>query len=215
MPLGSFRKHAESPPGHRRPVVADTTMRRGTMKRIIAATAAILILSIAGCSAAPEQLTLAESKSPAQLLRIEAVNRVPADVVADLRDETDASVACKGEDEDPEGLYRAWASVAEISLTTESAERVDTLVDELVATFLDNGWTDRSLGGAGVTYDRFIWSETSLALLRVSGKRLGIDPLAVTDEDASGMAIVIESRGPCVLTGGPESPEVTSLEGRE
>ena len=191
-----------------------TEIERSTMKRLLICTALIAALATSACASEPE-LSLAQSKSPAQLLRTEAVSRMPAYLYAEPDSLTDQSVACKKEDDDPNGLYREWKSTADISLFDAADSDVDRVVDDLVQTFIDQGWTDRSLGGAGVEHSRFIWNEESLALLRVTGKPLGVDELAVTDEGSAGATIVVETRGPCVLTGGPDSDEVKMLERRE
>ena len=184
------------------------------MKRSLMALPVITVLAVTGCSGGDGQ-TLADSKSPAQLLRSEAVARIPAHVVGSTGEFTDDSVACRDPEDDPDELYRAWRSRGEVQLYDAAVAEADATVDQLIQSFLDQGWSDRSLGSAGVQYDRFIWSEESSALLRVTAERAGVDPLAVTDEGAEGAVIIVEARGACVLTGGPDSDEVTSLEQRD
>lgn len=176
-----------------------------------------IVLALAGCSPASDEelLTLADSKSPAQLLRNEAGNRIPAEVVDRIVSASDTSVHCAIDDEDADGLMRAWQSTAEVTLTAEAASTVDTLVDDLVKTFLDQGWTDRSLGGSTIDYNRFLASDTSSAVIRITGKRLGVaDDSTSSEGDTGDKGILLEVRGPCVVTDGPDSDEVRSLEGK-
>ena len=184
------------------------------MKRTFALVLAVaLIATLAGCSS-DQGKSLADSKSPAQFLRTEAINRLPGHLFEQPDSTSDVSVPCKKAKDDPNELYREWKSTAEIQLYKEAAKKVDRVVDNLVETFLKQGWSDRSLGGAGVEHSRFIWSDKSLALLRVTGKYEGVDPLAVSVNDDAIATLTIETRGPCVLTGGADSEEVKKLEGR-
>ena len=183
------------------------------MTRLLATITVFIALGLTAC-AADSGPSLAGSKSPAQLLRTETVDRLPDYLFAEPEAFGDVSVSCREVDEDPNQLYRSWQSTAEIVVFDAATMNIDTVVDDLVETFIEQGWVDRSLGEAGVQHSRFIANESSHTLLRVTSEPLGIDALAVTDEGADGARIVVESTGPCVLTDGPDSDEVKKLEKR-
>jgi len=149
-------------------------------------------------------LTLAQTKSPVQLLRNEAASRVDEFVVETVNETEDLSVACKTADADPQGLSRSWTSSVEVSLKEGSAWRVAIVSDELVASFEKQGWVASRGAPSAVTYTQ-LKSETSAATIG----------LTVTNADtATGTPakLQITTKGPCVTTGGAKSDEVLKLE---
>ena len=181
----------------------------GTSARA-AAIALVIIATLAGCAAPGGaqagsaeldvvESTLVETKSPVQLLRNEAASRVPDIVVNELVNTTDASSSCQPASVDPGELARAWHSTATLTMTNSQAARVEVVTADLVASFVDQGWVAEP-GDAATTLIR----EDSLATLVVEGT-------AKTTADHASIAISVT--GPCVLTGGPESDEVLTLEG--
>ena len=115
-----------------------------------AAAAALVALSLAGLTACAGSsspsagggaaLTLAQTKSPVQLLRNEAASRIDEFVVETVNETEDLSTACKTEEADPLGLSRSWTSSVEVSLKEGSAWRTSIVADELVASFEEQGW---------------------------------------------------------------------------
>jgi hypothetical protein len=173
--------------------------------------AAFVLVTLAGCASAggtespqaASQVTLAQSKSYAQLLRNEASSRLP-EIVLKGAQSTDVSVACDG---DPDGLERSWNSSMSILITNSTAPRIHTVADDLAASFVAQGWT--STLDASSTDTRILTeltSEASLAAIEIEAalKAEGQEP-----------SIRITATGVCALTGGPESDEVLKLEQQE
>ena len=52
----------------------------------------------------------------------------------------DMSLRCKSESEDPIGLRRSWHSNTQVTIEGASIWRVDTVIDELGQSFVDQGW---------------------------------------------------------------------------
>jgi hypothetical protein len=185
----------------------------GDHTRVIAA-AAIVSLSVIGLTACAgttgsgsgggDSLTLAETKSPVQLLRNEAASRIDEFIVETVNETEDLSTACKTAEADPLGLSRSWTSSVEVSLKEGSAWRASIVADELIASFEAQGWIASRGLPSEVTYTS-LKSETSAATIG----------LTVTTEDlavARPAKLQITTKGPCVATEGAESDEVTKLE---
>jgi len=175
------------------------------------AAAALVTISLAGLTACGSTttddhhgLTLAQTKSPVQLLRNEAASRIDEFVVETVDETEDVSVACKTEDKDPLGRSRSWTSSVEVSLKAGSAWRAGIVAEDLIASFEKQGWVaSRGLPSA-VTYTG-LKSETSAA-------QIG---LTLSNEDvAAGLPakLLITTKGPCVATDGAASDEVAKLE---
>jgi len=179
------------------------------------AALAVVALSVAALTACASQtggsadtatatLTLAQTKSPVQLLRNEAANRVDEFIVETINETEDLSTPCKTAEADPLGLERSWTSSVEVSLKAGSAWRAAIVADELVASFEAQGWVASRGAPSAVTYTA-LKSENSAATIG----------LTVTTEDlAAGTPakLQITTKGPCVATGGTESDEVKRLE---
>ena len=180
-----------------------------------AAALTVVALSLAALTACASQsggtadtatatLTLAQTKSPVQLLRNEAANRIDEFIVETINETEDLSAPCKTAEADPLGLERSWTSSVEVSLKAGSAWRAAIVADELVASFEEQGWVASRGAPSAVTYTG-LKSENSAATIG----------LTVTTEDlAAGTPakLQITTKGPCVTTGGAESDEVKRLE---
>jgi len=176
---------------------------------VVATVAAVaVVLSLGACAAdaqtsgAASDVTLAQSKSYAQLLRNEASSRLPEIVLKQVAESSDVSVAC--DDTDPNGLSRSWSSSMSILVTNSTAARVQKVADDLAASFVKQGWkakqADESTETLVVTTLR---SATSLADIAITATSKGNDQVP---------SIQITATGVCALTGGPDSDEVTTLE---
>lgn len=174
--------------------------------------AAFVLVTLAGCasmggaesSSEVSDVTLAQSKSYAQLLRNEASSRLPEIVLKEVAQSTDVSVAC---DSDPEGLARSWSSSTSILITNSTAARIQTVADDLAATFVEQGWTvspDASSTDTQIVTE--LTSEASLAAIEIA---------AALKADGQEPSIRITATGVCAMTGGPESDEVLKLEQQE
>ena len=170
-------------------------------------SAALVLLALTGCASPAAEssafdelgdLTLVESKAPTQFLRNEAASRVPTVVVQDVAETTDASVACLGAAVDPDGLARQWNSTAVFLVTNSQGARVVTVTDGLATSFVDQGWSSQQVDGSTV-----LTSATSPVVMRLA---------AVPKATGMHAQILITTTGPCVVTDGPESDEVTGLE---
>ena len=177
-------------------------MQLSTRTVSVAALAAILGLS--GCAAAGGGSTgeLARTKSPTQLVRNEAAQRLMTGTDESIAEQRDYSAACKDEADDPKGLYRSWRSTLLAVVPEDSAVGVDQFVGALATSFSEDGWVfkeDNSEANAKVTT-----LTRSDSIVTVT--------LTSTEETGQGGSVLIEAAGPCVLTDGPNSAEVTDLE---
>jgi hypothetical protein len=196
-------------------------MVRGNRIRVSAALAA-LALTIVGLTACSSSTgasngsgpTLAETKSPVQLLRNEAATRIPPAAIESVVQTEDMSVACKTEAEDPQGLRRSWHSDVRVTVDPSSAWRVDTIVDDLVASFVEQGWVATPIDTRSDKHGLKLSKEGMASAIRVTANRPDpADTTAVaTDEPVS---IDLALNGPCVDTEGADSDAVRKLEAQD
>lgn len=162
--------------------------------------AALALCLLAGCQGSPpanakidpkqlSTLSLAQTKSPVQLLRNDALARVEQRFVAETST-TDGSEACFTEQDNPEGLVRQWHSTGELELTNDADAGY--IAERLVQSFTGDGWDD---SGEGDIVQ--LSSDRSVASITIS---------------SSSAAITVTVTGPCVTTDGPDSDEVLDLE---
>ena len=159
-------------------------------------------------------VSLTDTKSPAQLLRNEAANRIPADLIDEIIESEDVSVACLSEQDDPEGTVRSWHSTADVLI--KDGNDVKQLTKDLAASFEEQGWTSRNLGGNVNVVSKLLESDTSLASIQVSGFEPNADDIGTTGQEdvVEQLTVNVQVHGPCVRTGGADSDEVKTLEGR-
>jgi hypothetical protein len=199
-------------------------MVRVDLRKTIIATSlvALAISGLTGCASPSSgstvpgtypDVSLAETKSPAQLLRNEAASRLPEAAIGQIIEAQDTSVACLSENDDPEGTVRSWHSIVNVLIVDDGTFEVNTLANDLVASFVDQGWQARSLGGNATSVRKFLESADSLADIQVSGLAPDPNRPSTAMEDAVDQPTVqIEVHGPCVRTAGATSDEVTALE---
>jgi hypothetical protein len=176
--------------------------------RVQTAVGILVLALLSGCAAtgagdaSPEQeVTIAQSKSYAQLLRNEASSRLPP--MQEVSETTDTSVACDDASVDAGGLRRAWESSTRILVSNSTATRIQSVTDELVASFVAQDWTaEEGEGSTDVLSSVRLSSASSLAgiTIETAHKAEGQEP-----------SIHIVSTGACALTGGPDSDEVVKL----
>lgn len=197
------------------------SVKEDLSKKVIAIS--LIALSTIGLSACTPQaasvsgtypdITLAESKSPAQLLRNEAASRIPAIYVDEVIEAQDTSVACLSEADDPDGVVRSWHSTVNVLMVDDGRADVKAIVKEFVASFVDQGWTARDLGGNAYTTAKLLESETSLADIQVTGFIPNPNQASTAlEENVDQLTVRVEVHGPCVRTAGSTSDEVTALE---
>jgi len=187
-------------------------MSRTKQVRVVAGLLTMLAVSVAlsACSPAAEptgkypDLSLAETKSPVQLLRNEAASRIPESVIEEVVHSQDVSTNCMTPETDPDGLIRSWDSSVRVTINAENGADVQGIVDDLSASFVEQGWEKGTFGVASIID---LSSETSPVSIHVSVSK----PDAETGE---GGAIQLTASGPCVETDGAESDEVLNLEKR-
>ena len=183
-----------------------STVRRSIIGFTAVAIAITGLTACAGESEAPDAstMTLAQTKSPAQLLRNEAASRIPDTIVDEVAQSTDESTACETVEQDPDGLLRKWDSSVRVVLSEEGGEDVSAIVEDLVASFTDQGWARGSHGGSIIK----LTSETSPTTIHISS-------VAANAEKGTTSIVQLKASGPCVTTEGTESAEVVDLEARD
>ena len=145
--------------------------------------------------------TLVETKSPVQLLRNEAASRLPTELVKGVVKEQDGSTACRTVETDPEGLLRSWRSVVRFELRNDAAIDPQAVIDELASSFVDDGWDQGTFGVASIIELTRAGSETQIHISMTNA-----------DEEAgAGGEVQLTVSGPCVMTEGATSDEVTRL----
>ena len=169
----------------------------------IACFAVVAALALTGCADtnATDTQTLADTKSPVQLLRNEAASRVQKSQVEELLNTQDESTNCRTPETDPEGLLRSWRSTSRIKLVYGPSIEVSAIVDNLAESFVQQGWDRGIYGTASIIELTRDGSETNI---HISFKR-------ADDETQSGAEVQIAVAGPCVMTGGKTSDEVVNL----
>jgi len=174
---------------------AASTARRG----LLAVSVALgLIITLGACSSSePTGLTLAQSKSPVQLLRNETASRIPAGLVAEVINSSDASENCRTPETDPEGLERSWKSSARITLTPEAD--LDLVMSKLFISFREDGWEQGTFGSDTIIE---FTKPDSVAKIHIT----------TSSKEGEATAIQVKVSGPCVMTAGEKSDEVIKLE---
>lgn len=180
--------------------------RNGVGAMVTASVLSLVLLS--GCAAASGSsggaaLTLGAVKSPLQLLRNEAANRVPKSAISSAGLTTDTAVPCKSAAEDPDEKYLSWESSALANIDYADSAHLTTLRSDLLQSFKEQGWTQ------GISDDPAavrLKKTSSIATIDVSIKPRN-------EVTKIGGQLTITVTGPCVLTDGKDSPEVKKLEG--
>jgi len=173
--------------------------------KVVGVAAALsILLALSGCAGEAESPTasLTETKGPTQLLRNEASSRIPTGAIESIAGEEDLSVACKTDD-DPEGLYRSWQSSLLATIDKDAAWRVAQISTDLADSFIEDGWyVSGTKDGAETTTLTRPGALSTIKFTSTEGNAEGV-----------GATVHINATGPCVLTEGPDSTEVTKLEG--
>ncbi|TBN57761.1 hypothetical protein EYE40_10380 [Glaciihabitans arcticus] len=181
----------------------------GQLRTVALWGAAATVIALAGCASvgsagsiegASDDVTLAQSKSPVQLLRNEAASRLPSIVLLDVAETTDTSVSCSDADADPDGRARSWTSGLTVHVANSRAASVPNVVSDLTDSFLEQDWTVSEEGEGSV-------------VLANAGSAVVIELATAAREGNENATIRITTSGPCVLTDGAESDEVKALEG--
>jgi len=169
----------------------------------IAGLAVLTALVLTGCSdtSSSEGPTLAETKSPVQLLRNEAASRVQESQVEQILNTQDESTNCRTPETDPDGLLRSWRSTSRLQLVYSTSVEVSAVVDNLAESFVKQGWDRGIYGTASIIELTRAGSETNI---HISFKR-------ADDEAQTGAEVQIAVAGPCVMTKGKTSDEVVKL----
>ncbi len=193
--------------------------KRHSKAALGAVCAFITLGSLVGCGEATApgdvpagdypDLSLAESKSPAQLLRNSALTRIPAETILNVGTEIDGSTACLSEEEDPKGYIRQWVSSVDVNLRLPEAPNTDAIVDGVLASFIDEGWMSQQVAGSTADSHADLLTNGTSAAAGVSAARIHLE--AVVANDGASSFIHIEALGPCVITDGADSSQVKTL----
>ena len=188
------------------------SMGETMFQKLAAVSAALLLLTLAGCAsdtptagAGAEAVSLAQSKSPVQLLRNEAVSRLPRIIAQDVAETSDTSVACLPAEEDPDGISRSWRSSLTLVVTNSRAASINDATEGLVDSFVDQGWT--------ATEDQREGEPVPFTLITSATSPVAIEVQQHPKTADSKASITIVTSGPCVVTDGEGSDEVLALEG--
>lgn len=160
-----------------------------------------VVLGCCACTATDTSaygMSLAETKSPVQLLRNESVLRLPSTQVASV-ESTDTSIACDGDDS-----IRSWESTATITLTEAASDDLELAMATLARSFEEDGWVVSPGNERESEEQAVLTSGTSAADIRL---------IAHEHTESSAATLTIEAAGPCVQTDGADSEEVRQLEG--
>jgi hypothetical protein len=165
----------------------------------------IVALSIAftaaACSAPSDSTqTLAETKSPTQLLRNQGASYFD-DITEGDPVTSDKSQGCRTAEEDPDGLVRRWVSSIDLTLDATVTESIDDVPNRLLDPFGEKDWI--------VAYEAA--REIGLTSQKTAST-IQITPEAGPDGTMAGGHVLIVALGPCVDTDGAESDEVKQLE---
>ena len=160
---------------------------------------ALSVLGLAACAGPASTIagdypdvSLAKTKSPAQLLRNTVADNIPQDMVASVGETVDKSRGCGYND-----AVRQWLSSVTMSVKQDALIASDTLVKELGK----QGWTAKSIESSSSLGEWNLKADMVSSALKIT--------------TLSEQEIEISVAGPCVKTAGPESDEVKALEGRD
>jgi hypothetical protein len=161
-----------------------------------------MLLALAGCASEHAAISLASTKPNVQLLRNDLANRIAMPLVQGVANPVDTSIACESKTDDPAGRERAWQSGMVVVFKPEIQRDVHITVDVLVAAFRGNGWTvEPTVDPDVITLTRG-QPVTTVTITSVPADQAAAMPAHI------GVDVV----GPCVMTGGADSEEVTLLE---
>jgi hypothetical protein len=173
------------------------------VKRPLIGTAvAILAILLSGCAEeAATGITLAQTKSTAQLQRNTISGQITPEIIASVTRVSDASESCDG---DSTRVMRLWRSTALIELVPEAASKITLIQQSIAGTFVSKGWEQKS---------EAVSKDTTLVTLTNPNSLAMIELTAVTNEDGIGMGanLYVNITGPCVKTDGPGSDELKQL----
>lgn len=171
------------------------------MTRTIAAATLAAVLLLTGCATQPQAssgLSLLDTKSPVQLMRNEAADRLDPTVFDDVRKTSDASFPCVTDDGNEGGFVRQWKSSTDLGLV-DGADQVVAAM-QIVDSLVGQGWEVEESDEESAVDLTVLTNSESLATIEV----------AAADESTSSL-VRITATGPCVMTEGPDSAEVSSL----
>jgi hypothetical protein len=169
---------------------------------IIGTAVVILAALLSGCASdGPTGISLAQTKSTAQLQRNTISGQISPDITASVTRVSDASESCDG---DSTRKMRLWRSTALIELVPEAASKITLIQQSIAGTFVSKGWDQTS---------ETVSKDTTLITLTNPNSLAVIELTAVTNEDGIGMGanIFVNIAGPCVKTDGPGSDELRQL----
>lgn len=174
------------------------------MRTALLGTGAVaLTLALGACSAAPVDsgptLSLADTKSSAQLNRNTISGKISAEITAEVSQVTDASETCES---DPQGLMRLWRSTALTELTQEASGKLATIQQSISGAFVSKGWESASKALSETSTIVTLTNPGSLAKIEITGTEA---------TSTSGATVYVNITGPCVKTDGPGSAELKAL----
>ena len=182
--------------------------RLRTAVPVLALVSIAVVSLLSGCAGEPSSATnsrtLAQTKSPAQLLRNEITSRVPAKLVETIGQTSDLALSCSVDD--PKML--AWQSSADIALTAKGAWKAGSVFSDLIGTLTNEGWTATEWDPKASALVSELSSPSSAVKIQIKAQK-------DSDGDGKNSTIRINVNGACVATDGPDSPEVRKLENRE
>ena len=168
----------------------------------IASIAAVAAILLSGCSDTESAgITLAETKSYAQLQRNTISGQISPDITESVTRVTDASESCDGDDT---RNMRLWRSTAQTELTSEAAGEITRILQSITGAYVSEGWKSQSEVLSTDTTFVSLVNPSSLAVIELT---------AVTNVDGIGMGanLFVDIAGPCVKTDGPGSAELADL----
>jgi hypothetical protein len=184
--------------------IAAAPSKEFVVKIALPATVLVMAVLLTGCAGEPssDTVTLASTKSPAQLLRNEIAGRVPEGIAVGEPTQSDASESC-----DSDGLARSWRSSVQIAIDSAYAVRLEGITDEIVQSFVDQGWKASTRDGSSRLLEHRLTSTKVPSDVRITAD--------TGDDEGLGASLLIAVTGPCVTTGGADSDEVKQLENRK
>lgn len=173
----------------------------------IAALSAITLAGLTGCAGSAAEadggssLTLAQIKSPVQLLRNEVASRIPGNIVVDVVQPNDRSEPCDSVETDPNGYNRTWKSSILILINFHSKLDIEQVVENVVTSYEEQGW-EASQG-----------SSSKITRLTNPQSFVTIDLSSVKPDKVAeiGGQVQLTTAGSCVTTEGRAAKSVTDL----
>ena len=106
-------------------------------------------------------------------------------------------------------MIRRWTSSIDVNLVLTEAPNTQDIVDAVLASFTDDGWMSQAITGSKASNQAHLLTNETADSTSLSLAQLRVEAIVAIDGASS--FIRVQAIGPCVVTDGARSAEVTEL----